>query len=81
MKNLSFRRNGKEFEPTKYELKKVLDDYAERLAIAEKALQIAIFELDFYKNHSQTTDSETYERIIKLRNEILVKAKEIIKNG
>ena len=41
MKNISFIRKGKEFEPTKEELKKVLDDYAEKLALTEKALELA----------------------------------------
>ena len=39
MKNVSFRRNGVEFEPTKQELKIVLDDFAKRLADLEKELQ------------------------------------------
>lgn len=45
MEHLSFRRNGKEFEPTKAELKMVLDDFAQRLAILEKALELACEEL------------------------------------
>ena len=39
MKNVSFRRNGVEFEPTKQELKIVLDDFAKRIADLEKELQ------------------------------------------
>lgn len=45
MEHISFRRNGKEFEPTKAELKMVLDDHAHRLAIAEKALELAITDI------------------------------------
>lgn len=45
MKHISFRRNGKEFKPTRAELEQVLDDYAERLTIIEKALELACEEL------------------------------------
>lgn len=45
MEHISFRRNGKEFEPTKAELKMMLDDHAHRLAILEKALELACEEL------------------------------------
>lgn len=51
-----------------------------QLAITEKALDYAIFELDFAKNHSQSTNSETIIRIDKLRNKILDKAKEMLGN-
>jgi hypothetical protein len=34
-------RNGKEFKPTRAELERVLDDYAERLSLTEKALKLA----------------------------------------
>ena len=40
MENISFMRNGKEFKPTRAELERVLDDFAERLAILEKALEL-----------------------------------------
>lgn len=80
MQNISFMRNGKEFKPTRAELERVLDDYAERLSLIEKAFEISTFELDFYKHHSQTTNSETYERITKLRNEIIKQAKEMMKS-
>ena len=46
MKNISFMRNGKEFKPTKAELERVLDDYAERLGILEKALELACEEIN-----------------------------------
>ena len=38
MKNVSFRRNGVEFEPTKQELKIVLDDYAKQLGERDKRI-------------------------------------------
>lgn len=50
MEHISFRRNGKEFEPKKAELKMVLDDFAERLAILEKALELAVQQLDDAKD-------------------------------
>ena len=50
MKNISFIRNGKEFEPTKDELKRVLDDYAERLALTEKALELAVADKCDFEN-------------------------------
>lgn len=49
MKNVSFMRNGKEFKPTRTELERVLDDYAERLALIEKALELACLELSHFK--------------------------------
>ena len=52
----------------------------QQLALTEKALDYAIFELDFARNHSQSTNSETIERIDKLRNKILNKAKEMLEN-
>ena len=52
----------------------------QQLALTEKALDYAIFELDFARNHSQSTNSETLERIDKLRNKILNKAKEMLAN-
>ena len=42
MKNISFVRNGKEFEPTKNELKIVLNDYAKK--IGELETKLAQFE-------------------------------------
>lgn len=59
---------------------KEISQLKNKLALTEKALEISTFELDFYKNHSQTTNSETYERIINLRNEILKQALEMIKS-
>lgn len=56
------------------------EELTQQLAITEKALDYAIFELDFAKNHSQSTNSETFIRIDKLRNKILNKAKERCKN-
>lgn len=38
MKNVSFRRNGVEFEPTKQELKIVLDDFAKQLGERDKRI-------------------------------------------
>lgn len=56
------------------------DQLKQQLALTEKALDYAIFELDFARNHSQSTNSETLERIDKLRNKILNKAKEMLEN-
>lgn len=50
MEHISFRRNGKEFEPTKAELKMVLDDHAHRLAITEKALEMAVADKCKFEN-------------------------------
>ena len=47
----------------------------------EKAYEIAIFELDFYKNHSQSTTEETVRRIEQLYKMILKRAKEMLTDG
>lgn len=60
--------------------KEEIERLNKQLALSEKALQIAIFELDFAKNHSQSTNSETYERILNLRDKILKQAKEMMKS-
>ena len=57
-----------------------ITDLQSQLAITEKALDYAIFELDFARNHSQSTNAETLKRIDKLRNKILNKAKEMLEN-
>lgn len=58
MKNVRFSRNGVEFEPTKQELKIVLDDYAKQLGerdkriadleakLAEKDKQIGVYAVE-----------------------------------
>ena len=61
-------------------LNKRYQEIKNQLALTEKALDYAIFELDFARNHSQSTNSETLERIDKLRNKILNKAKEMLEN-
>jgi hypothetical protein len=61
-----------------YEFK--IEELKDKLALTEKAFRIAIFELDFAKNHSQSTNSETYERILNLRDKILKQAKEMMKS-
>ncbi len=43
----------------------------------KKAFEIAIFELDFYKNHSQSTNEETIKRIEQLYETILKRAKSL----
>ena len=58
----------------------LLNQQSKRIKELEKALDYAIFELDFARNHSQSTNSETIERIDKLRNKILNKAKEMLEN-
>ena len=62
------------------ELKKENQKLKQQFAITEKAFDYAIFELDFARNHSQATNSETFKRIDKLRNKILNKAKEMLEN-
>lgn len=54
------------------------EQYKYEIAVLEKALDIAILELDFARNHSQSTSVECVERIEKLKNEIKTKAKERI---
>ena len=80
MKNISFIRNGKEFEPTKDELKRVLDDYAERLALTEKALELACE--CFYNNFVKTIEPycECCTSPIAMKEHFKTKAKEMIKS-
>lgn len=54
-----------------------IKELEEQLGLTDKAFKLAIFELDFYKNHSQTTNQETIERIEKLTDDIWNKAKEM----
>ena len=67
MKNVRFSRNGVEFEPTKRELKIVLDDFAKqlgekdkRIKVLDKALELACNELPspivFMGNYMETVD-------------------------
>lgn len=42
MEILTFIRKGKVFEPTKAELKIVLNDYAHKYAVSEKALKLCV---------------------------------------
>ncbi|MBQ7798061.1 MAG: hypothetical protein IJ371_02955 [Clostridia bacterium] len=68
MENISFMRNGKEFEPTKDELKRVLDDYAERLALTEKALELAcsyLWEISGREDCPNAFSSEEFDEINK----------------
>lgn len=74
MENISFMRNGKEFKPTRAELERILDDFAERLAILEKALELAcgqIWAMSIWEN----TKEETIQDNIKFFKD---KAKEMI---
>ena len=67
MKNVRFSRNGVDFEPTKQELKVVLDDFAKqlgesdkRIKVLDKALEFACNELPspivFMGNYMETVD-------------------------
>ena len=56
------------------------DKLAKKFVIVSKAFDLAVFELDFARNHSQSTSQECIDRIAKLSCEIIGKAKEII-NG
>ena len=65
MENISFLRNGKEFEPTKNELKIVLNDYAKK--IGELETKLAEFE-DFMEEkgfESLEELKDSYETIKK----------------
>ena len=64
----------------KIELMSVCYDKDEKIAELEKAFELAVFELDFYKNHSQSTSQECIERIERLRTEIWNRAKEMMKS-
>lgn len=76
MKNVSFMRNGKEFKPTRAELERVFDDYAERLALTEKALELACADIC-----SRYFDSERQSEIVlEYINDFKAKAKEIMKS-
>lgn len=93
MNNLTFMRNGKEFEPTKNELKIVLDDYAKRnndleeeleavkkqLTIMDKALELACRELMPYRPNMCGGLYTTYELEDKIQN-FKQKAKEMLKD-
>ena len=59
---------------------KRIADLQDQLALTEKAFKLAVFELDFYKNHSQSTSQECLERIERLETEIWNKAKEMMKS-
>lgn len=84
MKNVSFRRNGVEFEPTKQELKIVLDDYAKQLAerdkrIADLERQLAESEKnvqveEMLKNYGKEEIKKLHKRI----NEIVERDKNIV---
>lgn len=80
MKNVSFRRNGVEFEPTKQELKIVLDDYAKRLCERDK--RIADLEKKLAGKETRIAeleDKDWYEGTIKQleeQNERLIKERD-----
>ena len=69
MENISFVRNGKEFEPTKNELKIVLNDYAKK--IGELETKLAEFE-DFMEEQG-FEDLSTFRMAISL-NQLMNKA-------
>lgn len=87
LNNVSFMRNGKEFEPTKNELKIVLDDYVKRvfdleakLSLTEKALELACSRIfsDAFPSASQTDKESRHDILI---NDFKTKAKEIMKDA
>lgn len=57
-----------------------IDELKKELTLTEKAFKLAVFELDFYKNHSQSTNQECLKRIERLETEILNKTKEMLKS-
>lgn len=61
-------------------LKTKIADSQDQLALTKKAFKLAVFELDFYKNHSQSTSQECLERIERLETKIWNKAKEMMKS-
>lgn len=62
MKNVRFSRNGVEFEPTKQELKIVLDDFAKQLG--EKDKRIAELEAKFAEKEKEIEELRFNERNI-----------------
>ena len=56
-------------------LNKLLAEKDKECVIWERAYEYAIFECDFYKNHTQTTTEETMKRIEQLYEKILKRAK------
>lgn len=72
MSNVIFRRNGVEFEPTKQELKIVLDDFAKQLSerdkrIAERDKRIAEIEKQIAEKKKTIEFCETY---LKVKDEV-----------
>lgn len=57
------------------DLEAKLAEKEKECAVWEKAYEYAIFECDFYKNHTQTTNEETMKRIEQLYEKILKRAK------
>ena len=81
MENISFMRNGKEFKPTRAELERVLDDFAERLAILEKALELAVEELDDAKDMLRDAGKNDWAGMIDTSVDYFkARAKEMIKS-
>ena len=56
-------------------MSKQLAEKEKECVVWERAYEYAIFECDFYKNHTQTTNEETMKRIEQLYEKILKRAK------
>lgn len=56
--------------------KELCKTFENRIDLLEETIRIAIFELDFAINHSQSTNEETSNRIRALTNKIYLRAKE-----
>lgn len=83
MNNLSFIRNGKKFEPTKNELKIVLDDYAKQISelqqkLAEKENKIEEMELNYLCSEKNYLAAK--EQLMNQPQEIVKKIKEKLTN-
>lgn len=71
IENIQFGEQNKKIELALIDTDRELQEY-------KKAYEIAIFELDFYKNHSQSTTDETIKRIEQLYETIYKRAKKVM---
>ena len=61
-------------------LEEQLAEKEKECAVWKRAYEYAIFECDFYKNHTQTTNEETMKRIEQLYEKILKRAKSLMED-
>lgn len=66
---------GKEVGEIEKNYESQIAEKEKECAVWERAYEYAIFECDFYKNHTQTTTEETMKRIEQLYEKILKRAK------